>query len=692
MRPIREQVEADVAAESGRRLKLLCQHTERARRDLEEVEAEAGVAGSSWSDSRWGAGAIATEVRRYVRLGVFEARVPQWVGPLAAPALLAFPFEAGLAIDAGPGDRERAVALARSLMLRLLASVPPGSLHFVFIDPVALGQSAAEFLHLGDFDPLLVDTKPWTSQTEIERRLDELALHLETVISKYLRGQFESIDAYNVAAGEVAEPYRVVVVFDFPEQFSEKSVRQLLSIIENGPRCGVHTVLLHDPSRELPHGVDHERLLHCMQRLSWRGPRAHLRRPPPMGDVPFDLLPDAAPPISFDASGKATSICAGLMTAVGDRARTLKSGPVTYDRMLPVLNRLITSGRAMRVPDLVPGAPDIDVSDPSTWWTGTSISGVTAPIGRAGAHDVASLYFSSTEVAGGAIVVGLPRSGKTTALHAAVLSMCMLYGPDEVELYLVDAKHGVEFKVYEHLPHARMVSINSEREFAVAVLQSLDAEIARRGELMKASSAGRANLAEFRAATGTLLPRIVMIMDEFHEVFEEDDRLGESAFRAFSNIVRQGPFAGVHMVVSSQTLSSMPALDRGTLLLLPTRVAFICNESDADLVMGDSNKEVRYLGRQGVGVLNPARGNPSSNKRFQGVYASPDERQRILHSLREKAADDGWNRSPRVFDGDSLAQRPHPPIARSRTSTGRLILALGEPCGLNPRVEVQLRR
>ena len=113
--------------------------------------------------------------------------------------------------------------------------------------------------------------------------------------------------------------------------------------------------------------------------------------------------------------------------------------------------------------------------------------------------------------------------------------------------------------------------INSEREFAVAVLNSLDREIARRAELMKACAPGRTNLQEYRQATGDRLPRVVAIIDEFHEIFEEDDQLGQQAFSAFSNIVRQGPFAGVHVVLASQTLSSMPAMDRNTLTLLPAR-------------------------------------------------------------------------------------------------------------------------
>ena len=44
---------------------------------------------------------------------------------------------------------------------------------------------------------------------------------MENVIQKYLRNEFETIEEYNVHAGEVAEPFRVLVVANFPANFSE---------------------------------------------------------------------------------------------------------------------------------------------------------------------------------------------------------------------------------------------------------------------------------------------------------------------------------------------------------------------------------------------------------------------------------------------------------------------------------------
>ena len=40
--------------------------------------------------------------------------------------------------------------------------------------------------------------------------------HMETVIQKYLRNEYATIDRYNAQAGELAEPYRFLVLADFP--------------------------------------------------------------------------------------------------------------------------------------------------------------------------------------------------------------------------------------------------------------------------------------------------------------------------------------------------------------------------------------------------------------------------------------------------------------------------------------------
>ena len=52
---------------------------------------------------------------------------------------------------------------------------------------------------------------------------------------KYLRNEFATIHEYNAQAGEVAEPFQVLVVANFPTNFSEAAARKLVSIGQERP-------------------------------------------------------------------------------------------------------------------------------------------------------------------------------------------------------------------------------------------------------------------------------------------------------------------------------------------------------------------------------------------------------------------------------------------------------------------------
>ena len=568
----------------------------------------------------------------------------------------------------------RSHAQTTSLVLEALAK---------YIDPSGLGRNFAEFMHLGDHDERLVDSGVRTSGAAIETCLGDHASHVQTVVSKYLRGQFGDLRDYNQHAGDMAEPYRLIVVADYPRQFSEMAAQSLLSIAENGSRAGVHVLIVRIQGSEDPRDVPFERLAHGSALVSLKASGATVRLGAQGPRLTF--LPDTCPPLVFSPQGEPTSRAAELLDSMGAASARRAESNVTLASFLRTLSR----NRAGATPDQALSEAPITMS-PESWWSSTTIDTAVAPIGRTGAVGVASAYFSSTDIAGGAIVVGLPRSGKTTALHAMILTMTMLYSPEELELYLIDAKHGVEFKQYESLPHARMVSIHSDREFSVAILKSLQREIRDRAEWIKNKAPGLSNVTEFRRATAERMPRIVAVIDEFHELFEEADALGYEAMAAFNDIVRMGPFSGVHVVVASQTLSSMPAMDRQVLTLLPQRIAFMCNEYDAEIVMGDANPGPRLLGKTGDGLFNPARGEEAKNQFFRGLYVDPPQRRAIVEQLHKKAAELGWTRSARVFDGHQTV--PRPPLADLVKRGGRLTIPLGEPFSLAMTESVQLQR
>ena len=125
-----------------------------------------------------------------------------------------------LAQDAG---RAKAVEALQAVLFRLLTCIPPGKVRFTIIDPVGLGQNFAAFMDLADHDELLVSSRIWTEVGHIEQRMADLTAHMENVIQKYLRDRYPTIGDYNAMAGEVAEPFRILVVANFPTNFTPEA-------------------------------------------------------------------------------------------------------------------------------------------------------------------------------------------------------------------------------------------------------------------------------------------------------------------------------------------------------------------------------------------------------------------------------------------------------------------------------------
>ena len=160
---------------------------------------------------------------------------------LTLPAFLQFPNKISLLIKADDDGRAPAVQALQAAMLRFLTAVPPGKVRFTIIDPVGLGENFAAFMHLADYDEPLVTSRIWTEPAQIEQRLADLTEHMENVIQKYLRNQYATIEEYNAQAGEVAEPYRVLVVANFPANFTRGGPRGWSASPPSGASCGVYT-------------------------------------------------------------------------------------------------------------------------------------------------------------------------------------------------------------------------------------------------------------------------------------------------------------------------------------------------------------------------------------------------------------------------------------------------------------------
>jgi len=571
------------------------------------------------------------------------------------PAALDFPAQTSVYIKSQDAGRRRAIELLQVLMLRLVTAVPAGKVRFTIVDPVGLGQNFAAFMHLADFDEALVGHRIWTEPQQIEQRLADLTEHMETVIQKYLRDEFPTIEAYNLQAGEIAEPFRVLVVANFPAGFNEAAARRLLSIAASGRRCGVHLLMSVDSRLPAIPGIRLADLQAHATVFSATGDRV-VWHDQTLSEIPLTI---DTPPMEQ---------CKDLLKAVGAAAVSAKRVEVPFESIAPPVEE---------------------------YWMGDSRRGIDVPLGRVGATRLAHLklgHGTSQHV----LIAGKTGSGKSTLLHALITNAALRYSPDELELYLIDFKKGVEFKTYvtHALPHARVVAIESEREFGLSVMQRLDYIMRERGETFR--DAGVQDIGGYRDQ-GNSLPRILFIVDEFQEFFVQDDKLAQEASLLLDRLVRQGRAFGIHVHLGSQTLGGAYSLARSTLGQMAIRIALQCSENDAHLILSEDNSAARLLSRPGEAIYNDAGGLVEGNHPFQVVWLPDDRREVFLAQVQALTA----ARPPRsdtpqiVFEGTQPADiERNAPLTELLTGqnvpgiSGGAHAWLGEPLAIDKATSV----
>jgi energy-coupling factor transporter ATP-binding protein EcfA2 len=514
-----------------------------------------------------------------------------------------------------------------------------------------LGENFSAFMHLADYDEQLVANRIWTDTSHIEQRLADLTKHMENVIQVYLRQEFHSIQEYNASAGEMAEPYRVLVVANFPANMSETAAGRLKSIVASGARCGVFVLMSVDTNLPVSHhfrlaDVEPDALV-----LRWDGSQ-FLWEHKEYGPLPLKL--EGPPPGDQFRE---------IVRAVGSEAKNAGRVEVPFHCIVP---------------------PE------EQWWTADSRAGIDVPLGRSGAMKMQNLSLgggTSQHV----LISGKTGSGKSTLLHVLITNLALHYSPDEVELYLVDFKKGVEFKTYAQsaLPHARVIAIESEREFGLSVLQRLDAELRTRGDLFRKQNVQ--DIKGYRnALPGQRLPRILLIVDEFQELFTEDDRIAQESSLLLDRLVRQGRAFGIHVLLGSQTLGGAYSLARSTIGQMAVRIALQCSEADAHLILSEDNTAARLLTRPGEAIYNDANGTYEGNHPFQVVWLTDSDRDHYLEKvetlartkldgrLLPKRADGSFSRKAAdsvyhqiVFEGNIPADPNQNPSLQELLSTGK---------------------
>lgn len=660
---------------------ILIPVAERLHKEFDGFCAQTGFAGADWAAHSWNDWSPDSSPDFAARIGTLTAktkdlqdRIPDVNLSFCLPALIPFSDGRCLLLKATGKAKDTAAEAMQSAVIRACANTPPGKARFTLIDPVGLGHNVADFMHLGDFNQELISGKAWTEPQHIEQQLTKLTEDMETVIQTFLRKKFATIQDYNQEHNEVAEPFRFLVVFDFPVNFTESSARRLVSIVKNGPRCGVFALILQDTAKALPYGFNLKDLEDAATQISMasKGPG------PDHDNCGFvweeqdfknhSLNLDGLPPQSVSNS---------IITKSGEMAAQGMKREVPFDKLVAATQKT------------------------DSWLVSSTAINLLVPLGPAGKGKPQELTLGGGQEAH-ALLVGRTGSGKTNLMHVIITNLALTYSPKELQLFLIDFKGGVGFKRYaEHqLPHAKVIAIESEREFGMSVLQGLDAELKQRSEVFRA--AGVDNLAAYRAKSqvGSPMPRILLVVDEFQEFFTENDAASQQAKNIFERLARQGRSFGLHFLLATQSLSGSAQLPASIMGQIKVRIALPCSEADSRLILADDNKAARSLTQAGEAIYNPMAGLVEGNNKFQvALFNEDSDLKKYLTLVSEMARAQQISTKPIIFEGNELARAEDSGplkelIAASDwpQSTKGVDLFLGDPIAIQSPVVARLRR
>lgn len=512
---------------------------------------------------------------------------------------------------------------ACALGMRLFMMFPPRKIKFTFVDPVKLGDSFAIFRNLVSSDDRsseVINGKIWSDPLDIEKKLQTMTGHISDVTQGCLRGKYSNIYEYNKNAGQNTEAYQILMLMDFPAGLSEQSLRMLEQIVTSGPKCGVFTIIYKSKSQ---YDKVSERMYPLISNIE--------------GSFQKFICSDESNSINYDSKKIAnrhltwSSISLPAISRLNKIMGTLKEGIKNADKIVIDIDEMKKATETASV------TLDTTLNIKNN----TTQNGIRIPIGIHGANEVQYLTLGS----GGshhALIAGVAGSGKSSLLHTIILQALTQYGPDELRIYLVDFKRGVEFKIYADykLPSFEVIAIESEREFGYNILKALEDEQKIRADKFKRVKDRKVDRIEDYRALGDnyKMPRILVIMDEFHELFSNiNDTIGKESSEMMERIVRQGRAFGVHIILSSQSYANVGGIDKAVYDQMAVRIVLKCSKADAAMLLGDGSSDVDQISinEPGRAIYNSEAGNKEYNSHFRVAFIEPSKHRKILEKVSE---------------------------------------------------------
>ncbi len=546
--------------------------------------------------------------------------------------------------------------------IRILASVKPTLCRFVLYDSAGMGRN---LISLANLDTRIKGERILTSGSELNRALEKLSDRVINVIQNVLGTKYagSTLTRYNADAGEAAEPYYFLFLTNYPEGLSQDQCQRICRLARSGPQAGVFTFISYAADRYGKSMADREAanvLSHAADIVYYEDDK-FLWHNIPDKEV-YNLFPF--------------------------RIASHVPGENYLDKLYARVKEELDKADEVRI-DMMSEMKS------SEFWQGDASAGIRVPIGKQNVTTVQ--YFDLSADTCHVLIGGSTGSGKSVLLHNIICNTAWRYSPEEVQLILLDYKEGTEFKVYERLPHARVLSVQSEREYGCSVFRFINEEIRRRGEVFRA--AGVEGIESYNRRSPQHMPRMLVIIDEFQKLLDGDTRTANFVSAALEDVGRRGRSFGINLILSTQSLTNvnMGAVQQSLALRI---VMHLNTQTDCARFLSDNNN-VPYtaLNRPGQAVYNALAGFTEGNVLFRTAFVGREDLVRLVDTIHERAVR-RYNGEPApykrfFYDGSSRAEiSDNPDLERYKERNDSFCTVfVGEPALLSEsHVSYRLRR
>lgn len=454
------------------------------------------------------------------------------------------------------------------IMWSLLSFLPVTKVNFKVVD-VENRNSTKPFSDLRKALPELFTVI--TSQDKVYEMLQEINTQIDDFTQNKLGSRYENILEYNQNTPKRSEAITLLLFYDFPKGMDARSVDMLISILRNGSKCGIYTIICHNPEAQFSR---YESIDDRLEQIAKYSISVEYK------EGNYQLLPFGLP-ISISEQ-KDTAEITELVKQYTEAANVIKHRGISFDDILP---GDLFDKKSTRLLDIPIGIGDEDAIINIAFGEGTS-------------HHC--------------LIGGGTGGGKSTLLHTIIMSGMLNYSPEQLHLYLMDFKGGTEFKVYEsqRLPHINLIALDAMQEFGESILENLVQEMEERSRIFK-EAGGYTKIQDYVEGTGSPMPRILIIMDEFQILFNDSTnrKVAMNCANLAKRIVTEGRAYGMHLMMATQSTNiiSTLTLDRGTIEQMRVRIGLKCGEADTRYLFSDlycNDAKTKMMGPKGTAVLN----------------------------------------------------------------------------------------